>query len=306
MRIYNIFAKSQRCTFQKKHYLCANILDIKNQLQVSLLNDILSYDFMQRAIITCILSGICCGIVGSYIVARRMVFLSGGITHASFGGIGIALYFGLNPTLGALLFAALSAVGIEFASQRAKLREDSAIGIMWSLGMAIGALFMSLRPGYASDLTSYLFGNILLVDSNDITLLALLSAILVVGATTMLRRIMYITFDGDYARSQSMNVSLISYIMAIIIALTIVFSIKVMGIILLISLITIPTVIANMMTKDYRRIAILSALIGTLGNIAGFVISYNFDVPTGSCIIFILSATLICVKVLTLLASKLS
>ena len=267
---------------------------------MSIIHDILTYDFMQRAIIACILSGISCGIVGSYIVARRMVFLSGGITHASFGGLGIALYLGINPTLGAMLFAVLSAVGIEFSSRRVKMREDSAIGIMWSLGMALGALFMSLRPGYASDLTSYLFGNILLVDRSDIAMLGVLSALLIIGAVAMLRRIMYITFDEDYARSQGMATQHIAYTMAIIVSLAIVLSIKVMGIILLISLMTIPTVVANTITKDYRKIALLSAIIGIVGNILGFVVSYNFNLPTGSCIIFILTLTLISVKLLTL------
>lgn len=271
---------------------------------MNIIHDILTYDFMQRAIIACILSGISCGIVGSYIVARRMVFLSGGITHASFGGLGLALYLGINPTLGAMLFAVLSALGIEFSSRRIKLREDSAIGIMWSLGMAIGALFMSLRPGYASDLTSYLFGNILLVDKSDIVMLVTLSAILVIGAITMLRRIMYITFDQDYAQSQGMATQSIAYVMAIIVALAIVLSIKVMGIILLISLMTIPTVVANTLTKDYRKIALLSTIIGIVGNITGFVVSYNFNLPTGSCIIFILTFTLICVKLLTLLNNR--
>ena len=271
---------------------------------MNIIHDILTYDFMQRAIIACILSGISCGIVGSYIVARRMVFLSGGITHASFGGLGLALYLGINPTLGAMLFAVLSALGIEFSSRRIKLREDSAIGIMWSLGMAIGALFMSLRPGYASDLTSYLFGNILLVDKSDIVMLVTLSAILVIGAITMLRRIMYITFDQDYAQSQGMATQSIAYVMAIIVALAIVLSIKVMGIILLISLMTIPTVVANILTKDYRKIALLSTIIGIVGNITGFVVSYNFNLPTGSCIIFILTFTLICVKLLTLLNNR--
>jgi zinc transport system permease protein len=229
-----------------------------------------------------------------------MVFLSGGITHASFGGLGLALYLGINPTLGAMLFAVLSALGIEFSSRRIKLREDSAIGIMWSLGMAIGALFMALRPGYASDLTSYLFGNILLVDRVDVVMLMLLTLFMVVGAIAMLRRIMYITFDEDYALSQGMPVTVVAYVMAIVVALVIVLSIKVMGIILLISLMTVPTVIANSLTKDYRYVTLLSAIIGVIGNVAGFVLSYNFNLPTGSCIIFILTLTLICVKVLTL------
>ncbi len=267
---------------------------------MTIFSDILAYDFIQRALWACLLSGITCGIAGSYIVARRMVFLSGGITHASFGGLGIALYAGFSPTLGALIFAILSSLGIEFASRNGRMREDSAIGIMWSLGMAIGALFMALRPGYASDLTSYLFGNILLVDSAELVMLALLTLFMICGAIAMLRRIMYITFDEDYARSQGMSVTAVAYLMAIVVALAIVLSIKVMGIILLISLMTVPAVIANAITKDYRYVALLSAVIGVVGNIGGFVLSYNFNLPTGSCIIFILTITLICVKVLTL------
>lgn len=267
---------------------------------MTIFSDILAYDFIQRALWACLLSGITCGIAGSYIVARRMVFLSGGITHASFGGLGIALYAGFSPTLGALIFAVMSSLGIEFASRNGRMREDSAIGIMWSLGMAIGALFMALRPGYASDLTSYLFGNILLVDSAELVMLALLTLFMICGAIAMLRRIMYITFDEDYARSQGMSVTAVAYLMAIVVALAIVLSIKVMGIILLISLMTIPAVIANAITKDYRYVALLSAVIGVVGNIGGFVLSYNFNLPTGSCIIFILTITLICVKVLTL------
>ena len=266
--------------------------------------NIFAYDFLTNAFIASILSGITCGIIGSYIVTRRIVFLSSGITHASFGGLGIALYAGINPILGALCFAALSSVGIEFASRRGRIREDSVVGIIWSLGMAIGALFMSLRPGYATDLTSYLFGNILLVTPTDIVWLAVAAVVLVVGALVWLRRLMYITFDEEYAMSQGINTTRVAYIMAIIIAIVIVLSIKVMGIILLLSLITIPTVIANEITKDYRLITPLSAIIAIAGNITGFILSYEYDVPTGSCIIFILVLMLIGVKLLTLRKSR--
>lgn len=264
------------------------------------LENIFAYDFLVNAFVASILSGVTCGIVGCYVVARRKVFLSSGITHASFGGLGIALYAGLNPILGALLFAIISSVGIEYASRRGGVREDSAVGIIWSVGMAIGALFMSLRPGYATDLTSYLFGNILLVDSKDIVWLTLLTLFVVIGAIIWLRRIMFIAFDEDFARSQAVAVTAVSYLMAIIIAITIVLSIKVMGIILLLSLTTIPVVIANSLTKDYRKIAILSATIAVVGNIAGFLLSYHYDIPTGSCIIFILVLLLVGVKLLTL------
>ena len=262
--------------------------------------DILSYDFLTRSLIVSILSGITCGIVGCYIVARRMVFLSGGITHASFGGIGMALYAGFDPLLGSLGFAALSSVGIEFAARRGRMREDSAVGIIWAMGMAIGVVFMSLRPGYATDLTSYMFGNILLVNEADVQYLMWLTLFIVVAALLMLRKIMFVTFDEEFARSQGVSVSLVAYLMAIVIAVTIVLSIKVMGIILLLSLMTMPAVIVNSLTKDYRRIAFWSAIVGVVANVVGFVASYAWDLPTGSCIIFTLMAMLICVKLLSL------
>lgn len=267
---------------------------------MSIIANIFEYDFLTNAFIASILSGITCGIVGSYIVTRRIVFLSSGITHASFGGLGIALYAGIDPLLGALTFASASSVGIEFASRRGGIREDSVVGIIWSMGMAIGALFMSLRPGYATDLTSYLFGNILLVTPQNIIWLTILTVVLIVGSILWLRRLMYITFDEEYAKSQGINTTLVSYIMAVVIAISIVLSIKVMGIILLLSLITIPTVIANDITKDFKLITPLSAIIAVVGNIVGFILSYEYDIPTGSCIIFILVVLLVIVKLLTL------
>ena len=267
--------------------------------------DILSYDFLMRALIASILSGITCGIVGCYVVARRMVFLSGGITHASFGGLGMALYGGFDPLLGSLSFAALSSMGIEFASRRGRIREDSAVGIIWALGMAVGVVFMSLRPGYSTDLTSYMFGNILLVNDSDIEYLAWLTLFVTLGSILLLRKLMFVTFDEVYAKSQGINQALIAYIMSIVVAVTIVLSIKVMGIILLLSLMTIPAVVANTLTKDYRWMALWSAVVAVLGNVAGFIISYEWDLPTGSCIIFTLVAMLICVKILSLCRNRL-
>ena len=264
--------------------------------------DILSYDFLTRSLIVSVLSGIACSIVGCYIVARRMVFLSGGITHASFGGIGLALYAGFDPMLGSLGFAALSSVGIEFAARRGRMREDSAVGIIWALGMALGVVFMSLRPGYATDLTSYMFGNILLVNDSDVQYLTWLTLFIVVGALLMLRRLMFVTFDEEFARSQGVNVSLVAYLMAVVIAVTIVLSIKVMGIILLLSLMTMPAVIVNTLTKDYRLITLLAVGTALVCNVAGFVMSYEIElpsgggIPTGSCIIFLLSMALLAVK----------
>ena len=181
--------------------------------------DIFEYRYLANAVIACILSGITCGIIGTYIVARRMVFLCGGITHASFGGLGIAFYLGANPILGATIFAVLSALGIEYAANKTKIREDSAIGLMWGVGMAMGALFMSLRPGYTSgDLSSFLFGNIISVTNSDVIALGILTLLLIVGAIIWLKPIMYMAFDRDFASAAGVKTTLIGYIMSVVTA----------------------------------------------------------------------------------------
>ena len=267
--------------------------------------DIFEYRYLLNAVIACILSGITCGIVGTYIVARKMVFLSGGITHASFGGLGIAFYAGINPLWGAMIFAILSSLGIEYASNNTKIREDSAIGAMWGIGMAIGALFMSLRPGYTSgDLSSFLFGNIISVTTEDVVAIGILASLLIIGALLWIKPIMYMTFDRDFARSIGVNTERIGYIMAVVMAVTIVLSIRVMGIVLLISLMTLPVIIANTITKQFTRITLLSSIIASLCSLIGVAISYYIEVPSGPAIIFVLTLALIIVKLLSLHPKK--
>ena len=242
--------------------------------------DIFEYQYLANALLAAIFAGITCGIVGTYVVARRMVFLCGGITHASFGGLGIALYTGVNPIGGAMVFATISAMGIEWASDKGKIREDSAIGIIWSIGMAIGALFMSLTPGYTSgDLAGYMFGSIVTVTSQDITVLGIFTLLCVVGALLWWRPIMYLAFDRDFA-------------------------IRIMGIVLLLSLFTIPAVTANIISKSYAKITLLAATIAVCGAVGGLVASYNWEIPPGTCIIFILTVALIAAKLLSLRSKK--
>lgn len=263
--------------------------------------DIFEYHYLTNAVIACILSGITCGIIGTYIVARRMVFLCGGITHASFGGLGIAFYLGANPILGATIFAVLSALGIEYAANKTKIREDSAIGLMWGVGMAMGALFMSLRPGYTSgDLSSFLFGNIISVTNSDVIALGILTLLLIVGAIIWLKPIMYMAFDRDFASAAGVKTTLIGYIMSVVTAVTIVLSIRVMGIVLLVSLMTMPVVIVNSITKQYDKIAIYSSIVAAIGALIGIIVSYYFEVPSGPAIIFVLTLALIIVKLLSL------
>ncbi len=267
--------------------------------------DIFKYQYLLNALIAAVLSGIVCGIIGTYIVSRRMVFLAGGITHASFGGIGIALFLGSNPIIGALLFAVGSSLGIEWANEKGKIREDSAIGIIWSLGMAIGALFMSLRTGYTSgDLSAYLFGSILTVTSADVIALAVVALIVVLGAIFFLHSVMLVAFDKDFAKSKGVATRSISFVMAILTAVAIVLSIRIMGIVLLISLLSLPVVIADMMSKSYRSIVVIAPILAVTGNLGGLIFSYYCEIPPGTAIIFILSFMLISVKFVTLSRHK--
>ncbi len=267
--------------------------------------DIFEYQYLANALLAAIFAGITCGIVGTYVVARRMVFLCGGITHASFGGLGIALYAGVNPIGGAMLFAILSAMGIECSSDKGKIREDSAIGIIWSIGMAIGALFMSLTPGYTSgDLASYMFGSIITVTTQDIIILGVFTLICVVGTLLWWRPVMYLAFDRDFAASQGIASRAISYVLIIVVAIAIVLAIRIMGIVLLLSLFTIPTVTANTLTKSYARITLWAAIIAVGGSVGGLIMSYNWEIPPGTCIIFILTMALIAAKLLSLRSKK--
>ena len=269
--------------------------------------DIFEYRYLANALLAAIFAGIIGGIIGTYIVTRRLVFLCGGITHASFGGLGIALYTGINPLGGALIFAILSALGIEWASTNGKIREDSAIGIVWSIGMAIGALFMSLTPGYTSgDLSSYMFGSIITVTSSDVTAMGILAIFCIIGTMLLWRSIMYTAFDRDFSSSQGIATRAASYALMIVVAIAIVMAIRIMGIVLLLSLFTIPAVAANSLTKSYASISFWAAIIATFSAVVGLVASYNWEIPPGTSIIFTLTIVLFAAKLYIFAKQKLT
>jgi len=235
-----------------------------------------------------VFASITAGIAGTYIVSKRMVFLSGGIAHASFGGIGIGYFIGINPVVGAAVFSILSALGVEYLSVRQKLREDSAIGILWAFGMAIGIIFIYLTPGYTPNLMSYLFGSILTVTNADIIALAAMSVILILYFGIFYRTILYISFDEVFARTYSKHVNAFKYLTTALVALTIVLNIRMAGVVLVISLLTIPPNIAMLFTKRYKNIILGSILSGFAGTAAGYSISYYAGIPVGATIIFTL------------------
>ena len=249
--------------------------------------ELLQYTFFQHALLGSLLASIICGLVGTYIVTRRLVFISGGLTHASFGGIGLGLYMGIPPLLPAAAFAVLSAFGVEWLSKRKDMREDSAIAVFWALGMAVGIIFTFLSPGYAPDLSAYLFGNILTITRGDLVLPGILAVALTAFFALYMRPIVGVAFDREFARSQGIPVQVLEYVMMMFIALTIVACLRMVGIVLVISLLTIPQMTANLFTYRFRGIIGLSIAIGCISCLGGLYVSFRWNIPSGASIIFL-------------------
>jgi len=267
---------------------------------------IFQYQFIIKGILGAVFASITAGLAGTYIVSRRMVFLSGGITHASFGGIGIGYFAGINPVIGAALFGILSALGVEYLSVKQKIREDSAIGILWAFGMAVGIIFIYLTPGYTPNLMGYLFGSLLTVSNADIIALGIMSVILIIYFGIFYRTILYISFDEVFARTYSSYVDIFKYITTSLIALTIVLNIRMAGVVLVLSLLTIPPNIAMIFTKVYYKIVTWSIIAGFAGTAAGFLISFFAGIPVGATIIFTLVIIWVVAKGINKLVMKYS
>jgi zinc transport system permease protein len=250
--------------------------------------ELFTFGFFRNAMLTALFASVSGGIIGTYVVTRRIVFISGGITHASFGGIGLAFLLGFNPLLGAVLFAVFSALGIQFFSHKFQVREDSSIAIWWAFGMALGIIFVFLTPGYTPNLMSYLFGNILTVTKQELQIMLALLVLLVTVFRIFFRKILYISFDEEFARISGLRVSLYNYGMIILVALVVVMNIRAVGIILVLAQLTVPQATANLFSKDYRQIMILSVIFGLVGTLSGLFISFYLNIPSGATIIFTL------------------
>lgn len=250
--------------------------------------ELLSYPFFMRALIATVVASVLCGVIGTYVVSRRIVFISGGITHASFGGIGIGYYLGWDPIAGAALFSVAAAFAVEYFSRgrSARLREDTVIGILWSFGMATGVIFAYLTPGYAPNLSSYLFGSVFTVSWFYLAVMGALCAFVLIFFFAFFKEILYIAFDEEYARIQGVPARGISYALMGLIALTIVVSIRVVGVILVISLLSIPQATAGIFTRDFRRMIPLSVIFALIACVAGLYASDWLRIPSGACIIF--------------------
>ena len=249
--------------------------------------NILEYSFFQNALLGSLLASVLCGFIGTYIVTRRLVFISGGITHASFGGIGLGVFLGINPILSAMVFSVLSAFGVQWMSHRVDVREDSAIALFWTFGMSVGIICCFLTPGFIPDLPSFLFGSILTIDTSDLLFLAVLAVVVILFVALCYRAVLSVAFDRTFALSQGLPVRAIEYVMMALIAMTIVSTLRMVGIVLSLSLLTIPQMTANLFTCHFKRMMLLSIGFGWIDCLLGLSLSYLLNVPSGATIIFV-------------------
>lgn len=243
--------------------------------------------FMINAIIGVILISIASALIGVYVVTRRMVFISGGITHACFGGLGLGYFLGVSPLLMASLFAVGGSLGVERLARRGA-RRDSAIAVIWALGMALGILFIFLSSGYVPELNTFLFGNVLTISRQDLYIFSLFTAFLIIFYLIFYPLIVSVSFDQDFARTRDLPVGFINMAMTVIVALTIVLTIRMIGIMLLMSLVSLPQMIAERFTRGYRPMLLLSVAISLTGSLGGLWLAWLINVPASAAIVLLL------------------
>jgi zinc transport system permease protein len=249
--------------------------------------EILQYEFMRNALIAALLASIACGIIGVYVVVKRIVFISGGIAHAAFGGIGLGYFLGVNPVLGVIPFSIVAALGMGIIGRRTKIPEDTAIGILWVMGMALGVIFVALSPGYAPELFGYLFGSILTVPTSDIILMLSLNAAIIAVVFSLHREFQAIAFDEEYATAIGLPTERLYLLLLCLIALTVVLLIRVVGVILMIALLTIPAAMSRQFTHRLSSMMFLSVFLCAIFTICGLWLSYAFDLPSGATMVLV-------------------
>jgi len=264
--------------------------------------ELFQYPFVQRMFIAGFLASIACGIIGTYVVVKRVVFISGGIAHTTFGGIGFAYYLqylgivSIEPLVGALIFALVAAIIIGLPFIRTRLREDSTIGILWVVGMALGVLFLNQVDRseiLVQDPVSILFGNVLLIKMQDIYLMFGLLVLIIFVTIFLYKDLHILTFDEEFARISGIKVDFLNLILMILIALTTVVLIKVVGVILVIAMLTIPAAISNLFTHNLKNMMFFAIIIGCIVTFYGSLMSLNFDLPPGATIVISLASLFI-------------
>lgn len=247
----------------------------------------LSHEFMRNALLAGLLASLLCGVIGAFVVVKRLVFVSGGISHAAFGGIGIGHFLGISPVFGALGAASLCALLLGALGSERFRGHDALIGVLWSAGMALGIVFLQLTPGYTPDLMGYLFGDILSVSANDLQVAALLDVVVLGAIALFYKELVAVSFDESFAAVQGVPVRAVFTGLMLLIGLSIVLLIQVVGIILVIALLSIPPLVALRMTRSFQGMLAVSVATGMTMTLLGLASSYRYDLPSGPAIILL-------------------
>ena len=252
-----------------------------------MIDALFKYQFLQNALFSGILASIVCGIIGVVIVEKKLVMMSGGIAHTAYGGVGLGYLMGFEPIIGAFLFSICAALGIGYIKRKGGARSDVVIGLFWSLGMALGILFIALMPGYPPDLSSYLFGSILSVTKADLYLMIILTIIVTLVIVTLYHDWKAYLFDEEFASIIGIKTAFLEYLLLVLVAMTVVVLIRVVGIILVLALLTAPAATAGMLTSSLKNRMIYSILLGNVFCVAGLWISYELNIASGAAIVIL-------------------
>ena len=259
--------------------------------------DIFNYSFFQLALIGVCIISVASAMVGTYIITRRLVAISGGVTHACFGGLGLGYFLGVNPILMAAVFAVASSLGVEHLAHKHRIREDSAIAVIWAIGMAIGVLFVFLTPGYVPELNTFLFGNILTISLTDVIIFAIFTLTLILFFALKFRQIVTIAFDRDFARVSGLPVRFVSTVMTVMVALCIVLTIRLVGVMLLMSMLSLPIMIAEVYFHRFKQLMLASVGISLFACLVGLFVGAVVEVPCSALIVIILATLFIIAKI---------
>ncbi|MBN1578136.1 MAG: metal ABC transporter permease [Chitinispirillaceae bacterium] len=249
--------------------------------------DAVQFAFMQNALAAGLLAAVACGIVGTLVVVNRLSFIAGGVAHAAYGGLGVAVFFGLPPAAGTLPFSIASSLVMGYAAGRNRERSDAVVGAMWAAGMAIGIILIELTPGYQADLMSYLFGSIMAVSGTDLLLMALLDAVIAGAVFLFYKEILAVSYDEEFAAISGVPVAAIRYLLLAMIACTVVMLIQAVGLILVIALFTIPASIAELLSKNLRSMMVIAIGAGAGSTVCGLFVSYFLNLTAGATIIMV-------------------
>jgi zinc transport system permease protein len=254
---------------------------------MSQMSHLLSFEFVRHALVAGLLAAVLCGVVGTFVVVKRLVFISGGISHAAFGGLGLCYFLGVDYRWGAAAAAVASALALAGSGHGRGRSHDATIGILWALGMAVGIVFMHQTPGYAPNLQTYLFGNILTVTAQDVWLTLGLVAILLTLVALFWKELVAVAFDEAFAAVQGVPVRAVLTALLVAIALTVVFLIQLVGALLVIALLTIPPVLALRLVNGFFAVVVTATVAGMLLTIGGLAASYALDLPSGPAIVLL-------------------